>query len=197
MFRYITLPLITPFLFIAAMIRMIDAVKSFDIIFAITQGGPGSASETINLYLYSVAFVYYDVGYGSAIARRVLRADRRACGRCCSTCASARTGPRPEAAHEPAADPRQDRPLVRGVRHRLAGDPVLPLDDLAVAQIRDRQRRLSAGLHPRALRLEELCRRARLEPLLDLFPQQPDRHRHGDRCSRCWSACRPATASRA
>jgi multiple sugar transport system permease protein len=68
MFRYITLPLITPFLFIAAMIRTIDAVKSFDIIFAITQGGPGSASETVNLYLYSVAFVYYDLGYGSAIA---------------------------------------------------------------------------------------------------------------------------------
>jgi multiple sugar transport system permease protein len=66
-FRYISLPLITPFLMIAAMIRMIDAVKSFDIIFAITQGGPGSASETINLYLYSVAFVYYDVGYASAI----------------------------------------------------------------------------------------------------------------------------------
>ena len=68
MFRYITLPLIMPFLFIAAMIRMIDAVKSFDIIFAITQGGPGSASETVNLYLYSVAFIYYDLGYGSAIA---------------------------------------------------------------------------------------------------------------------------------
>src|SRR6476469_3749929 len=67
MFRYITLPLVAPFLFIASMIRMIDAVKSFDIIFAITQGGPGSASETINLYLYSVAFVYYDVGYASAI----------------------------------------------------------------------------------------------------------------------------------
>jgi multiple sugar transport system permease protein len=68
MFHYITLPLIAPFLFIAAMIRTIDAVKSFDTIFAITQGGPGSASETINLYLYSVAFVYYDLGYGSAIA---------------------------------------------------------------------------------------------------------------------------------
>jgi multiple sugar transport system permease protein len=58
-FRYITFPLITPFLFIAAMFRMIDAVKSFDII---------SASETINLYLYSVAFTYYDIGYASAIA---------------------------------------------------------------------------------------------------------------------------------
>src|SRR6201995_1713860 len=68
MFRYITLPLLAPFLLVAAIIRTIDAVKSFDIIFAMTQGGPGTASETINLYLYSVAFVYYDVGYGSAIA---------------------------------------------------------------------------------------------------------------------------------
>jgi len=68
MFRFITLPLITPFIFIAGMIRLIDALKSFDIIFAITQGGPGNASETINLYLYSVAFVYYDIGDGSAIA---------------------------------------------------------------------------------------------------------------------------------
>ena len=68
MFRYITLPLILPFVVIAAMIRTIDAVKSFDIIFAITQGGPGSASETINVYLYSVAFAYFDLGYGSAIA---------------------------------------------------------------------------------------------------------------------------------
>jgi multiple sugar transport system permease protein len=68
MFRHITLPMLAPFMLVAAIIRTIDAVKSFDIIFAMTQGGPGTASETINLYLYSVAFVYYDVGYGSAIA---------------------------------------------------------------------------------------------------------------------------------
>ena len=43
-------------------------MKSFDIIYAMTQGGPGTASETINLYLYNVAFSYNDVGYGSAIA---------------------------------------------------------------------------------------------------------------------------------
>jgi len=68
MFRYITLPMILPFIMVAAIIRTIDAIKSFDIIFAITQGGPGVASETINLYLFNVAFAYYDVGYGSAIA---------------------------------------------------------------------------------------------------------------------------------
>ena len=67
-FRFITLPMIAPFLLLAGMIRTVDALKSFDIIYAITQGGPGTASETINLYLYSVAFAYYDVGYGSAIA---------------------------------------------------------------------------------------------------------------------------------
>jgi multiple sugar transport system permease protein len=67
-FRFITLPLIAPFLMVAVVIRLIDALKSFDIIFAITQGGPGTASETINLYLYQTAFAYYDIGYGSAIA---------------------------------------------------------------------------------------------------------------------------------
>ena len=67
-FRHITLPLILPFVMVATILRTIDAVKSFDIIFAITQGGPGTASETINLYLYSVAFPYRDIGYGSALA---------------------------------------------------------------------------------------------------------------------------------
>lgn len=66
-FRYITLPMIAPFLMIAVIIRLIDALKSFDIIFAMTQGGPGTASETINLYLYQTAFAYFDIGYGSAI----------------------------------------------------------------------------------------------------------------------------------
>ena len=66
--RYITLPMIMPFMMVAVIIRSIDAVKSFDIIYAMTQGGPGTASETINLYLYNVAFSYNDIGYGSAIA---------------------------------------------------------------------------------------------------------------------------------
>jgi len=65
---YITLPMILPFMMLAVIIRSIDAIKSFDIIYAMTQGGPGTSSETINLYLYNVAFSYYDIGYGSAIA---------------------------------------------------------------------------------------------------------------------------------
>ncbi len=67
MFRYITLPLIMPFLMIAIIIRTIDALKSFDIIYVITQGGPGTASETLNLYLYLQAFQFFQVGHASAV----------------------------------------------------------------------------------------------------------------------------------
>ena len=67
MFRHITFPLVLPFLMVAAIIRTIDAVKSFDIIFVISQGGPGTASETLNLFLYLQAFAFYDIGYASAV----------------------------------------------------------------------------------------------------------------------------------
>jgi len=67
MFRYITLPLIWPFIVVAAVMRVIDALKAFDTIFVITNGGPGTSSETINMLLYQTAFGYYDLGYASAM----------------------------------------------------------------------------------------------------------------------------------
>ncbi len=67
MFRYITLPLIQPFIIVATVMRIIDALKAFDTIFVITNGGPGTASETINMLLYQTAFGYYDLGYASAM----------------------------------------------------------------------------------------------------------------------------------
>jgi multiple sugar transport system permease protein len=67
MFRHITLPLVWPFIMVAAVIRLIDALKTFDTISVITLGGPGTSSETINIMLYQTAFAYYDLGYGSAI----------------------------------------------------------------------------------------------------------------------------------
>ncbi len=66
-FRYITLPLLAPYLVVALIIRTIDALKAFDTIYVITQGGPGSASETINIYLYLQAFAFYNMGYASAV----------------------------------------------------------------------------------------------------------------------------------
>ena len=67
MFRHITLPLSWPFIVVAAVLRLIDAMKTFDSIYVITLGGPGTASETINILLYQTAFAYYDLGYGSAM----------------------------------------------------------------------------------------------------------------------------------
>jgi multiple sugar transport system permease protein len=66
-FQYITLPLILPFIVVAAIIRTIDALKTFDTIFVITQGGPGVASETISIHLYMQAFAFHNVGYASAL----------------------------------------------------------------------------------------------------------------------------------
>jgi multiple sugar transport system permease protein len=67
MFRHITLPLVMPFIVVAGIIRTIDALKAFEVIYVISNGGPGTASETINLYLYSQAFAYYNVGNASAV----------------------------------------------------------------------------------------------------------------------------------
>jgi multiple sugar transport system permease protein len=67
MFRFITLPLILPYIMVAIVIRTIDALKVFDTIFVITQGGPGTASETLNIFLYLQAFQFYNLGYASAV----------------------------------------------------------------------------------------------------------------------------------
>ncbi|MEO6270989.1 MAG: sugar ABC transporter permease [Lautropia sp.] len=66
-FRHITLPLVAPFMLVAIVIRTIDALKAFDTIYVITSGGPGTASETINLYLYLQAFAFYNIGNASAV----------------------------------------------------------------------------------------------------------------------------------
>ena len=67
MFRLITWPLVLPFVMVAVVIRAIDALKAFDTIYVMTQGGPGTASETINLFLYLQAFAFYNIGYASAV----------------------------------------------------------------------------------------------------------------------------------
>src|SRR3954467_15856894 len=64
---HITVPLAWPFIMVAAVIRLIAPLKTFDTIYVITLGGPGTASETINILLYQTAFAYYDLGYGSAM----------------------------------------------------------------------------------------------------------------------------------
>jgi multiple sugar transport system permease protein len=66
--RRIQLPLIRPHLAMAAVFRLILLLKTFDLIYVITQGGPADATETLNLYTYQVGMVYFQMGYGSALA---------------------------------------------------------------------------------------------------------------------------------
>jgi multiple sugar transport system permease protein len=66
-FSYITLPMIRPVLITALTLRALDNLKEFDIIYTITQGGPGNASETLYLYSYKTAFSFFNGGYGSAL----------------------------------------------------------------------------------------------------------------------------------
>jgi len=65
-FRSITLPLIRPFIGIALLFRGLECFKIFDIIVALTQGGPGTSTETISLYLYRIGFQYFRMGYAAA-----------------------------------------------------------------------------------------------------------------------------------
>lgn len=64
---YITLPLLRPTIAVAALFRVIDALKAFDIIYVMTQGGPGFATETLNIYGFYAAFQYFRFGYASSL----------------------------------------------------------------------------------------------------------------------------------
>jgi multiple sugar transport system permease protein len=67
-FRFVTLPLLTPFLVIAVLFRAIDAFKTFDLIYVLTGGGPGTSTTTLNVYAFKQAIEFTELGRGSAIA---------------------------------------------------------------------------------------------------------------------------------
>ena len=66
--RQIVLPAIRPVVAIAVLIRGLDLFRVFDIIWALTEGGPGSMTETISLYTYVIGFVQFDTSYTAAMA---------------------------------------------------------------------------------------------------------------------------------
>jgi multiple sugar transport system permease protein len=66
-FTKLTLPLLFPTIIAATLLRSIDALKTFDIIYTMTRGGPGFATETINTYGYIQAFEYFQLGQASSL----------------------------------------------------------------------------------------------------------------------------------
>lgn len=65
--RYVTIPMVMPVVLTAMILRLIDALKTFDIIFAMTGGGPGYASETLNIMGFKYSFEYFRMGQSSVI----------------------------------------------------------------------------------------------------------------------------------
>ena len=65
--RHVTLPMVMPVILTAVILRSIDALKTFDIIFAMTGGGPGYASETLNIMGFKYSFEYFRMGQSSVI----------------------------------------------------------------------------------------------------------------------------------
>ncbi len=66
-FVYLTLPLLFPTIVSAVLLRSIDALKTFDIIYTMTRGGSDFSSETINIYGYVQSFEYFSLGKASSL----------------------------------------------------------------------------------------------------------------------------------
>jgi multiple sugar transport system permease protein len=70
--RFITLPLVAPIIGLAFMFRLIGAFRSFDILYAVTKGGPGRATDTLIIQAYQESFSYYRLEYGLVVGTVML-----------------------------------------------------------------------------------------------------------------------------
>lgn len=66
--RRTTWPHLLPFAFVALIFRSVQAFAIFDLVWVMTGGGPGGATETVSVYTYQTYMRYLDFGYGSALA---------------------------------------------------------------------------------------------------------------------------------
>jgi len=71
-FLYITLPLMLPVIIVTLLIRMIFAVKTYDLIYIMTRGGPGVSTDLVSYSIYRTAFVSLDIGEASAMSAILL-----------------------------------------------------------------------------------------------------------------------------
>lgn len=74
-FREITLPLLRPALVVAFLFRALDALRVFDLVYVLTGGGPGTATEPLSVYAFDALLANLRFGYGSAISLTVFVAS--------------------------------------------------------------------------------------------------------------------------
>lgn len=67
-FRDVTLPQLLPVISVVLVLKTVFALKAFDIIFTLSNGGPGRSTQTLAYFVYEAAFNYYDMGYAAAAA---------------------------------------------------------------------------------------------------------------------------------
>ncbi len=67
-FIHVTLPLMRPVIIVTLLIRLIFAVKTFDLVYVMTRGGPGTATDLISYFIYRSAFFGLNIGQASAIS---------------------------------------------------------------------------------------------------------------------------------
>lgn len=67
-FRLITVPMLKPVIIIAIVIRALECFKIFDLVFIMTGGGPGSATESLSLFIYRTGFIYGQLSLAAAMA---------------------------------------------------------------------------------------------------------------------------------
>ena len=70
--KRITIPLLKPMLLVVTVLATVESFKAYDLIYVMTQGGPGSATKFLVQYIYQVAFEEDRLGYGSAISMVLL-----------------------------------------------------------------------------------------------------------------------------
>lgn len=66
MFLRITLPLMAPTIFLYMLISTVSTISVFGLVYALTRGGPGNATEVISVYIYNQSFTTFQLGYGAA-----------------------------------------------------------------------------------------------------------------------------------
>ena len=67
-FLHITLPVLKPVMVVVVILATINTLKTFDLVYAMTFGGPNHASQVLTLWMYLQGFMYNHMGYGSAVA---------------------------------------------------------------------------------------------------------------------------------
>jgi len=65
--RFIIIPLLKPIFIVGLLFRLIDSLRTFDIIYSLTGGGPVRSTETFNIFIYLRAFRDLQIGYSSAL----------------------------------------------------------------------------------------------------------------------------------